>query len=603
MLVNSTIRLGNIVNIALPSQVLSTYVPPGSFQDGRNTMTRFASPSYTFVTPGTKYWLCLPDNRASNVSWYADSPDGGFYSATYGNGLLMYGTTKKAAEDFGFIVYTSNIIDPETQGQTVTPTTTPTTSTPTTTSTPGTTATPAASTPLPAGVTAGSGAAPVAPTASIKAPTEVTIADVPADEGGSLKLDWKASATADITGYKIFRSTTEVTKDFKEIVKTEKSVLTFTDNTAAIGQKYFYMVRAYKDSQESASSNVVNAVSVDNLAPAMPKNVIMKIDTENSIGFTWEANTEADLAGYLLSIISSDDDTTVIETIEIDKAAVTYSLVLADHPKVIAGTSYLYYLQAKDVNGNISERAIAADGIATDVAATSTPDTTETDDWALYASIALIVLLAAALTYLELKAKKDGKKLSPKVLYTLVGLIVITAGLITWRILPEGEKADSKGDTSKIETAAPKHADWSVFEGKKYPFKLYHPAEYTVTEGAGGNVSINKGADIIGEVYSVDNAGDDAGMLTASGNLYKDDSKGYMTGAVESTTTAAGVSAQRFTGTFGKNAGAKVMVHDGIKGSVVQFTKNGRTWEVFSFDNADPVAIKIFEDMIADLKF
>lgn len=565
---------------------LAIYSAPGAFENpGHTYMSRFTSDGYTQVTANEYYWLCLSAPAGNDVWWYATTP------SSYDNGFLQLGIGgSKANEDFGFQIWSSNMQDPV-----VTPDPTPEVTPDTTPAT-----TPAASTPLPTGVTAGSGAAPVTPTASIKSATEVTISDVPADQGGSLKLDWKASTTTDITGYKVFRSTTEVTKDFKEIVKTEKTIVTYTDNTATIGQKFYYMVRAYKGTAESASSNVVNSTSLDNLAPGAPKNVSMKKASDTEFNFTWDANTEADLAGYVLSAFSSDDDATVIDTIEIDKAAVSYKLLSADHPKLIVGTSYIYYLQAKDANNNLSEKVIAADDTVVATTAAATP-AESSSDWVLIIAIIALVLLAGAVTYLELKAKKDSKKVSAKLLYPLIALAVIAAGLIIWRVMPADENTTVK--TEEAAVVAPKHADWPVFESAKNGFKLYYPAEYTVTEGAGGNVSINKGADIMAEIHSYNNDGDDAGMMRASGALYMDAAKGYMTGGVESSTTAAGESAKRYTGTFGKNAGAKVMVHDGIKGSVVMFTKNSKTWMFHSFDNGVAAAITIFEDMITDMKF
>ncbi len=250
----------------LPSNVINTYYAPATFNDGRNTMSRFTSNTDVSVTPGGFYWLCLSGRNAAY--WYADSPDGGHSSGTYDHGFLMYGINQRGDEDFGFIIYSSNleaIPEPE-PDPTPSEDTTPVQENNETTNNTNEVIT--NDQPLPAGVTKGTGEAPTEASDTIAKPIELAVIDVVPDQGGSLKLYWEASTTKDITGYKVFRSTTKG-KGYVEIARTEKNILTFTDNDAETGTPYFYIVRAYKDKLESESSNEVKGISVVNI-PSSP---------------------------------------------------------------------------------------------------------------------------------------------------------------------------------------------------------------------------------------------------------------------------------------------------------------------------------------------
>jgi hypothetical protein len=90
---------------------------------------------------------------------------------------------------------------------------------------------------------------------SIKAPSELKISNSATDDKPSLKLDWKKFDTSDIDGYKVFRSDDD--KIFKEVGQTKKTELIFTDVTVSSEKTYYYYVRSYKGSKQSANSNTV----------------------------------------------------------------------------------------------------------------------------------------------------------------------------------------------------------------------------------------------------------------------------------------------------------------------------------------------------------
>lgn len=395
-----------------PGEIYSIYNAPASLNDGRNTSTRFTAPTYTQVIPGEYYWLCLTSRN--EVWWYADSPwlehEPPLYGGSYNSGFAWHDSEGVGNEDFGFIVYSMNMEalpdpDPIVPDPVVPDPVIPVVDT-----------TPAADTPLPTGVTAGTGAAPAATTTTIKPASGLAVIDVPSDQGGSLQLTWTASVTTDIDGYKVFRSTTEVTKDFKEIAKTEKNIVTFTDNTAAIGTKYYYMVRAYKTTKESVNSNVVNGVSVDNIAPETPKSPSFKKESNETYTFTWEKNTETDLSGYSLIVVDSNNPTVVLATIDIPKDSSTYSLVIADYQTLATDGAYAFQLTAKDTQANISDAAVV-EGVTdtlqetvVDLAETTADKISTTVLWYIAGGSAVLILAIGGGLLYWFKFRKPGVK-------------------------------------------------------------------------------------------------------------------------------------------------------------------------------------------------
>lgn len=148
--------------------------------------------------------------------------------STYDRGYAIYDSVEHMDADFNFKTWGTDpveIVDENTQA-TVPPA-------------------------IPAGQTVGTGNAPAtAVSAAIK-----TATGLKAEYANSaVNLSWTASTTADIDGYKIFRSETAAT-GFTEIGKTVNATLEYVDSKDLVAKKtYYYMIRAYKGTAESAST-------------------------------------------------------------------------------------------------------------------------------------------------------------------------------------------------------------------------------------------------------------------------------------------------------------------------------------------------------------
>ncbi|MBI5136903.1 MAG: hypothetical protein HZA24_06140 [Nitrospirae bacterium] len=98
------------------------------------------------------------------------------------------------------------------------------------------------------------------------APTGLAAVDTPADGGGSIDLTWTPSASADAVGQRIYRGTQAGVYGVNPIATIANNAAgTYTDTGPVTGQTYFYVVRAFDGTRESANSGTASAQPLDNL--------------------------------------------------------------------------------------------------------------------------------------------------------------------------------------------------------------------------------------------------------------------------------------------------------------------------------------------------
>lgn len=192
---------------------------------------------------------------------------------------------------------------------------------------------------------------------SVLAPTGLTATADTDGTAGVVNLAWTASKTTSITGYSVLRSASEQS-GFTEIGATDSKTLTYKDDKVVTDQTYYYVVRAYKSGTVSVNSNVANAKITDTTAPAPPTNFKISSANENEIVFGWDKSTETDLANYVLTVAENGNvDAKVLAEIDtIGKDENAYVLKLADNADLKIETNYTFYLQAKDISTNFSDK-------------------------------------------------------------------------------------------------------------------------------------------------------------------------------------------------------------------------------------------------------
>jgi hypothetical protein len=137
----------------------------------------------------------------------------------------------------------------------------------------------------------------------------------------------------------------------QQLTKTAIAETQYTDARLTWGATRCYAVRSVETVQalsvESEATPPVCVVLADIFPPAAPKG-LQAVATEGIINLIWDANTEADLDGYILLRATSPGD---------ELAPITPSPIreTAFQDRVPAGVRYIYALKAVDKAGNASE--------------------------------------------------------------------------------------------------------------------------------------------------------------------------------------------------------------------------------------------------------
>ncbi len=129
--------------------------------------------------------------------------------------------------------------------------------------------------------------------------TGLTAADTPDDDGGSIDLNWDASAATDLAYYRVYRNIYPIgsVASLTPIMIVDET--STQDRTCTDGVNYYYAVTAVDQSgnEETSVTDYGPVSSKENIPPSQPHSVYAFGGYE-SFTVTWAENPESDLAGY-----------------------------------------------------------------------------------------------------------------------------------------------------------------------------------------------------------------------------------------------------------------------------------------------------------------
>ncbi len=179
--------------------------------------------------------------------------------------------------------------------------------------------------------------------------------------GNGVQLTWSANTDVDLAGYRVYRSDAAAGTYLPLNSGALVTDASFLDSANQAGEHWYYKVAAVDlSANESAMSDVADAVRIDTTAPAVPTGLTSSSRTDG-VKLTWTANTESDLAGYRIYRASSAGGSyAALNGGSLVTGAATYT-----DGSVSVGVTWFYKVAAVDGSGNESTAAGPVSGART----------------------------------------------------------------------------------------------------------------------------------------------------------------------------------------------------------------------------------------------
>jgi chitodextrinase len=125
------------------------------------------------------------------------------------------------------------------------------------------------------------------------APTGLNASDVLGDNGGAISLTWTPSVSSDVIEQRVYRATVSGGPYSLITTITNNTTGSYIDTGLMNGTAYYFVVRAFDGTNESANSNEASAVPLDNNPPVISSVASGSITSTGAI-ITWTTDEASD---------------------------------------------------------------------------------------------------------------------------------------------------------------------------------------------------------------------------------------------------------------------------------------------------------------------
>jgi fibronectin type 3 domain-containing protein len=167
-------------------------------------------------------------------------------------------------------------------------------------------------------------------------------------DDGRVLLTWQTSMSSDAVGYRVYRDTNSLFAHPVRLADLPRTAREFRDSSATKGRRYWYEVAAVDSAGNEGKSPAMAVTAADIAAPPAPAGFKATL-AKTTVGLSWQAVTEPDLAGY--NVYRSDMPSGVPEKLNREPLKET------KYADPVGGATRCYWVRALDTSGNESPRS------------------------------------------------------------------------------------------------------------------------------------------------------------------------------------------------------------------------------------------------------